>query len=272
MASVEVGGKPRVAGQFCGWASIFWGRRGWPSRGSGAGLFDTCGFLNRRARKRRGALVGEAGGVRGRPSGDRWRAGRAGRRGVEHHWNWQGDPRTALPVDVYANCEAVELFLNGQSLGRKSGTESTNCLFSWNVPFKAGELKAVGTRGGQTVEDRLRLPALPARLDLVADRTQLAADGRDVAHMEVRLVDAKGGRVPNADVLCTAKVTGAGQLLGLDNGDQRDMTALKSADAPHTAGAGAGAGAVGARGQTGDSRFDGVGPGLPEAKIAIRTE
>jgi hypothetical protein len=231
MASVEIARNPRVAGQFLWVGFDFLGESGsWPSRGSGSGMFDTCGFLKPQSAQRV-ALWSEKPvvflSVRSGARGGRG-AGRDGGE-AEIHWNWQADARPALPVDVYANCEAVELILNGQSLGRKSAAQATNCLFTWNVPFKEGELKAVGTRAGQTVEARLVTAGAPARIELTADRTQLAADGRDVAHLEVRLVDAKGVPVLNTNVLCTAKVTGAGRLLGLDNGDQRDMTALTSA-------------------------------------------
>jgi beta-galactosidase len=148
--------------------------------------------------------------------------------GAETHWNWENDPRELLPLDAYSNCESVELFVNGESLGRKTAAEVTNAVFHWNVPFKPGELKAVGIRSGQTVEAQLLTAGKAARIELVADRTRLAGDGRDVAHVELRLVDEKGVLIPHGDAACSVRVTGAGRLLGLDNGDQRDMTSLTS--------------------------------------------
>jgi beta-galactosidase len=233
-------------------------------------MFDTCGFLKPRGALRVALWSDKPvvfAGVRSARSGQQFGRGEAA---VENHWNWQGDSRPELPVDVYANCEAVELFLNGQSLGRKSAAEATNCVFSWTVPFKAGELKAVGTRAGQTVEHRLVTAGAPARVELVADRAQLAADGRDVAHVEVRLVDANGMLVPNADVLCTAKVTGVGRLLGLDNGDQRDMTGLKS-PARRTRQGRALALVQTAR-KMGTIEIVVSAPGLPEARLSLRAE
>jgi beta-galactosidase len=131
-----------------------------------------------------------------------------------------------LPVDVFSNCKTVELFLNGKSLGAKSSTESTNGMFRWSVPFQAGELKAVGSRDGKTVQTRLVTAGPPAGLELVPDKTKLVADGQDVAQIELRLVDEKGVLIPNGDSLCQVRVEGAGKLLALDNGDQRDMTPL----------------------------------------------
>jgi hypothetical protein len=269
---VEITKHPRVTGQFLWVGFDFLGESGsWPSRGSASGMFDTCGFLKPRSALRV-ALWSEKpvvfAGVRSARGG-----GRPGGRGgaaAENHWNWQNDSRPELPVDVYANCETVELFLNGQSLGRKPSAEATNCVFSWYVPFKSGELKALGTRAGQTIEHRLVTAGAPARFELVADRTQLAADGRDVAHVEVRLVDTNGVLVPNADLLCTAKVTGSGRLLGLDNGDQRDMTALTLPS--RRTRQGRALALVQTARKTGTIEMTVSAPGLPEARLSLRAE
>ena len=278
MDVVEMVKNPRVAGEFLWVGFDFLGESGpWPSRGSASGMFDTCGFLKPQ-NALRAALWSEkpvvlpnvrsarGGGRGGRGGGFGGRGGR----GAGNHWNWQEDARPELPVDVYANCEAVELFLNGQSLGRKPAVQSTNCVFTWNVPFQPGELKAVGTRAGQTVEARLVTAGELARIELVADRTQLAADGRDVAHVEVRLVDAKGVLVPNTNVLCTAKAGGAGRLLGLDNGDQGDMTALTSPS--RNTRQGRALALVQSARKAGAITLTVSAPGLPEAQLALRAE
>ncbi|MGA2173692.1 MAG: glycoside hydrolase family 2 TIM barrel-domain containing protein [Verrucomicrobiota bacterium] len=272
MEYVQITRRPRVTGQFLWVGFDYLGEAdSWPSRGSAAGLFDTRGFLKPRGALRV-ALWSEKpvvfAGVRSvRGSAREWGQGGAA---VENHWNWQEDSRPELPVDVYANCEAVELFLNGQSLGRKSAADARNCVFSWKVPFKAGELKAVGTRAGQTVENRLVTAGAPTRLELAAEPAQLAADGRDVAHVEVRLVDANGVLVPNADALCTAKVTGAGRLLGLDNGDQRDMSALRSPT--RRTRQGRALALVQSARAAGTIELTVSAPGLPEARLSLRAE
>jgi hypothetical protein len=271
MEYFEITKRPRVEGQFLWVGFDFLGEAGaWPSRGSMSGMFDTCGFLKPRSALRVTlwsekpvifiAVRSARGGARG---------GRGGF-AMETHWNWQEDPRPEVPVDVYANCEPVELLLNGQSLGRKSAADSTNCVFSWRVSFKAGELRAIGTSAGKTLEQRLVTAGAPARIELVADHVQLAAAARDVAHVELRLVDAKGVLVPNADVLSTAKVVGAGRLLGLDNGDQRDTTALTS-NSRHTR-QGRALALVQAGREAGTMELSVSAPGLPEARLPLRTE
>jgi hypothetical protein len=224
----EITKNPRTTGQFLWVGFDFLGESDrWPSRGSASGLFDACGFLKPRAFIRAAlwseqpvvymAVRGQAGGFRG---------GRFGG-AVESHWNWQNDSRAELPVEVYSNCKTVELFLNGKSLGFKSTAESRNGIFRWSVPFKSGELKAIGTANGKTVQSRLISAGSAARIELVPDKTKLTASGEDVSQIELRLVDKNGVLVPNGNTLCSVNVNGSGRLLSLDNGDQRDMTPLK---------------------------------------------
>jgi beta-galactosidase len=95
------------------------------------------------------------------------------------------------------------------------------------VPFKAGELKAVGTADGKTTQSRLVTAGPAARIELVPDKTKLTANGEDVSQIELRLVDKDGVLVPKGNTFCSINVNGSGRLLALDNGDQRDMTPLK---------------------------------------------
>jgi len=221
----EICKNPRVTGQFLWVGFDFLGEAGaWPSRGSMSGLFETCGFLKPRAFLR-AALWSEQPavylGVRAPVDPERG-AGFGAR--IESHWNWQNDSRAELPVEAFSNCKSVELFLNGKSLGTKT---STNGIFRWRVPFQPGEVKAVASQDGRQVQTRLITAGAPARLELIPDQTNLAADGRDVSQIELRLVDKRGVLVPNGAASCSVKVSGAGRLLGMDNGDQRDMTPLK---------------------------------------------
>ncbi|HWI58334.1 MAG TPA: DUF4982 domain-containing protein, partial [Bacillota bacterium] len=230
----EITQNPRVTGQFL-WIGIdYLGEaRRWPERGWDNGLLNTCGFQKPRAAFRQ-SLWSDKPMVYvcvRTPERDRrtrsWQ-GDFGWQPVESHWNWATDSRAELPVEVYSNCEGVELFLNGKSLGRKSRAEAERHMFRWNVPFQPGELKAIGTPAGpgRPVEYRLVTAGPPARLELLPDQTTLAADGRDVAHIELRLVDEHGVLVPTGNALCAVNVTGAARLLAVDNGNQFDLSPL----------------------------------------------
>jgi beta-galactosidase len=91
---------------------------------------------------------------------------------------------------------------------------------AWTVPYQPGTLKAVGVRNGEVVCVQERVTAGPAAaIELNADRATIAADGRDVVHLTVRILDADGHPVPDADDPITFDVSGQGRLIGADNGD-----------------------------------------------------
>jgi beta-galactosidase len=68
----------------------------------------------------------------------------------------------AITAKVYANCDSVELFLNGVSQGV---TNSSNCIFTWPVRLQSGTntVLANGTKGTANVTDSLLwvVPVLP---------------------------------------------------------------------------------------------------------------
>ncbi len=134
------------------------------------------------------------------------------------HWNWAaGD---TIDVWAYTNADEVELFLNGASLGVKRKTEPVSHLM-WRVAYAPGTLRAVARTGGQvTATGEVKTAGGPARLELVPDRTRLAADGNDLSFVTVQVLDASGVPVPTADQLVCFRVAGDARIVGLDNGDQ----------------------------------------------------
>ena len=123
-------------------------------------------------------------------------------------------------VEVYSNCEQVELFLNGKSLGTKARPVDDSPR-NWNVPFVAGTLKAVGMNAGRVVATHeLRTAGKPAKIVLDADRDTLAPVWDDVVYVAARIVDASGVLVPDAGNPITFKVTaGPGRIAAVDSAD-----------------------------------------------------
>ncbi|HWA27474.1 MAG TPA: beta-galactosidase GalA [Lacunisphaera sp.] len=172
---------------------------GWPAIGSQFGMLDTCGFPKDAAFYFRAWWRDEP------------------LLHVLPHWNWPGREGEAIPVWVYSNCDEVELFLNGRSLGRQA--MSRNSHLEWSVPYAPGALLARGYRGGQpTLTTQVETTGAPAKLVLAPDRTTIAADGADAAVFAVSTVDAQGRHVPTADALVKFAVTG-GRIIGVGNGD-----------------------------------------------------
>lgn len=164
------------------------------------------------------------------------------------HWNWPGREGQVIPVLVYTNCDAVELYLNGKSLGEKrqefprQGTAggwnsyarprvrptTADLHLEWDVPYEPGVLKAVGKKAGKIILTReVRTSGPPAALRLDVDQSELAADGEDVAHVTVEVVDTDGNPVPDAGDLIRFDLQGAGRIIGVENGDPMDHDSPK---------------------------------------------
>jgi beta-galactosidase len=153
------------------------------------------------------------------------------------HWNWKGREGQEIPVMVYSNAEEVELSLNGQSLGRKKTFDATVELpvgpnvsetrkfqskyrLLWQVPYQPGALTATAySRGKVVARDEVDTAGPPARIRLIADRSVIAADGDDLSFVTVRIEDQAGHLCPTADNLVSFKVTGAGKIAAVDNGN-----------------------------------------------------
>jgi len=133
------------------------------------------------------------------------------------HWNWQGKEGQEVSVWVHSNCEEVELFLNGVSLGK----QTTKPLYhlEWKVKYAPGKLEAKGKFKGREIDAVCETTGVPASLRLTADRTRLMADNVDLAVVKVEVVDANGHIVPDATNKITFKLSGPAKLLGVGNGD-----------------------------------------------------
>jgi beta-galactosidase len=134
------------------------------------------------------------------------------------HWNFEGREGDEIPVWVYTNLDEVELFVNGTSLGSKKVPHLEHV--DWKVKFEPGYIEARGSKGGKVVLTEKRETTGPAAsIRMTADRTEINADGEDVAILKVEGLDKDGRLVPTANNRIGFKVTGAGALIGVGNGD-----------------------------------------------------
>ena len=76
----------------------------------------------------------------------------------------KGATRVTQPVKVYTNLPEVELFLNGQSLGKK---QCENCTASFNVPFREG--KQLLLAKSKNIEDAIEVYFSPVPAQLTKD-------------------------------------------------------------------------------------------------------
>ena len=218
-----------VIGDFM-WTGIdYYGESFWPSRGSTSGYLDNCGF------KKDGFWFFKS----------IWSD-----EPVLHllpHWNWAGHEGEIIQVACFSNCEEVELFVNGKSYGKKEtevprrGVDISWMQYApgkhyattadlhlvWDVEYQPGEIKVVGQRDGQTFEEVIRTAGSPAQLRASVDRPSFKAEPGDVAHVTVEVLDADGNLCPLADNLVSFKVSG-GRLIGVENGNMRDLGSVKA--------------------------------------------
>lgn len=173
---------------------------GFPAVGSEFGILDYCGFPKDEAFYLKAWWTDET---------------------ILHilpHWNLQGHEGENVDVWAYSNCDEVELFVNGKSLGRKQMTE--NGHLSWTAVYTPGTLKAVGYKNGKRVKEEIvSTTGDAAQLAMTIDRTLINADGRDVAVVNVCLKDKKGRVVPTADNRIDVSIIGNARILGVGNGD-----------------------------------------------------
>ena len=192
-----------IAGQFL-WTGIdYLGEAGvWPSHGNGAGLLNLAGFPKSQYFFRQ-SLWSNTPMVYLSTSGLRGRSRRT----------------AAQAIYCFTNCDSVELFHDGRSLGNK--LHASGETLQWPLNFTSGVLKAVGNKGSATTTFELKKAGSAAKLELQPDVPSLQANGRDVAQIEVDVTDNDGVLAPDAENLIVCTVIGPGRIIGIENGNLR---------------------------------------------------
>ncbi|WP_055110171.1 glycoside hydrolase family 2 TIM barrel-domain containing protein [Paenibacillus ihumii] len=144
---------------------------------------------------------------------------------------WDFNPGQMIDVRVCSNAPRIELLFNGQTIGthdidHEHGAELVGW---WTIPYAPGELKAIAyDETGRIIATDVKTSFGDARkISLKADKEQLLADGQDLIFVEIAMEDEAGRPVGNANNRVHVEVTGAGRLIGLDNGDSTDYDPYK---------------------------------------------
>jgi beta-galactosidase len=210
-----------VAGDFM-WTGIdYLGESRWPEKSVSFGVIDMCGFP-------KDAFYFYQSQWTQKPMLH-----------IFPHWNWKGREGEVIPVLCYTNCDSVELFLNGKSFGIKSyqfprpgmmetyerlnkpyiPVTTADLHLSWDVPYEPGVIKVFGKKDGEDVcIKEVLTTGEPSKIQITTDRNTITANGRDVCHIRVEILDDRGNVVPDADNPVTFHIEGVGALIGVDNG------------------------------------------------------
>ena len=171
----------------------------WPSVSSQFGIMDTCGFPKDSFYFNKACFTDKP---------------------MVHllpHWNWKKGE--TVRVMAVSNCDEVELFLNGKSLGRKTNDICTNNP-EWQVEFVPGRISAKAYRGGRVVaKTEQKTAGKPYSLKIETNTLNIKNDGQDTVVVNVSVRDKKGIVVPYADNLVKFEVIGDGYVRGVGNGD-----------------------------------------------------
>jgi beta-galactosidase len=203
---------------------------GWPFHGWNCSLLDTCGFQRPISYFHQSvwsdepmvhiAVLHDSVDVP-EPVKDHWGWPR-----MVSHWTLPDLEGQELKIVTFTNCETVELIINGRSLGVQKLADYDDRMMVWKAPYAAGTIKAVGRKAGrEPCAYELKTAGKPAQILLLPDRPTIKADGQDIAHFEVRILDDQGNLIPDAARPIEFAVSGPAKIVGLDNGD---MTSSES--------------------------------------------
>lgn len=145
------------------------------------------------------------------------------------HWNWKGREGKETPVFVYTNYPTAELFINGRSYGKQTKNDSTvqnryRLMWMYAI-YEPGEVKVVAydNKGNAVDEKTVKTAGKPHRIELIPDRTQLSADGKDLVYINVRVVDKDGNLCPLDQRMINFSVKGKGKYRAAANGDPTNL-------------------------------------------------
>ena len=164
------------------------------------------------------------------------------------HWNWEGREGEVTPIFVYTNYPSAELFINGKSQGKRTKDLSINVYNSadsasaadlkrlaryrlmWmDTKYEPGTVKVVAydNEGNAVAEKEMVTAGKPYKIELIPDRTEITADGKDLSFVTVKVVDKNGNLCPVADNQISFKVKGNGKYVAGANGDPTSLESFQ---------------------------------------------
>lgn len=127
-------------------------------------------------------------------------------------WSWNGCGGRRADVEVYARAAAVELFINGESAGKKRAKDG--CVFPFRVTYRPGTVEAVAYDAAGRELGRSALTTGGEETQLRAEPEEKSAAPGRLCYIRLRYTDAGGVTKPLERGLIKVEVKG-GKLLGL---------------------------------------------------------
>ncbi|WP_205509616.1 sugar-binding domain-containing protein [Longitalea arenae] len=218
-----------VAGQYL-WTGVdYLGEAGaWPNRSNQAGLLDLGGFPKPEYYFRQSIWTTKPMIYIGTTS-----IPKSEDNGIWSHRQaapaWNGVDGDSIRVNCFTNCDEAELFLNGQSLGKRSMAGAKNRMLFWNTVYHPGQLVVRGyTNGKEVVKDVLNTTGAVKMIKAEVYKDPLIDRRTGVQQIAIFLTDEKGHKVYAADNAITVSVTNKASFLGIENSDANDVGDYKA--------------------------------------------
>jgi beta-galactosidase len=143
-------------------------------------------------------------------------------------WTWPGSEGRTLKVRVYSSGDQVRLLLNGKEVGVKPVSPDTELKAEFEVPYAAGELKAIALAAGKPIAElSFKTVGKPARLRLTADRASIRRDRNDLSYVTVEVIDQAGELVPDAVVPVSISIGGVAELAAAGSANPKDAWSFR---------------------------------------------
>lgn len=200
--------------------------RGWPAKGWTDGVFDislqpkpTAWFLKSMFTDEPLVRIGIVDGKAGETE---WNGIKFGGETITDHWNFSQKEKYTLYT--YTNADAVELRVNGKSIGLKHNDKTnpkTRNKIKWEeVQFEPGMVEAIALNKGKIVaRQKIETAGKAVSLKLEPDNDEWRPDGIDLQHVRITAVDGQGRRVPSVNSEATFAISGDAEIIAVDNGD-----------------------------------------------------
>lgn len=211
---------PAMSGEFV-WTSFdYLGEADWPQVSWNTGLFDRNGGWKPSSWERQSwwTKAPMVHIVRRADNG----------KGLTNNWTILSDTIQTVSVFVYSNCEEVELYLNGHSLGKQAVPED-NAPNQWEVDFLPGTIKVIGRNGGKEVAVHEQITASePTKLILTTEKKELINDWEEVVYVTATVADKNGIRFPNSNHQVKFSISGPGEIISVDNSNTHSHERYKT--------------------------------------------
>lgn len=139
-------------------------------------------------------------------------------------WTWPGFEGKNIEVEVYSKYPKVRLYLNDKLIGEQKNSKEEQFKATFQIPYSAGLLKAVGIENDKEMESTILQTAGDAtKIKLTADRKEILANGQDLSYITIEITDKDGIFQPNAANRLHFKIEGSGVIAGVDNADLKDF-------------------------------------------------